>query len=146
VSLGRMCFAKLLTILLALVVMVSYYHLEGRWVELWASAGLALRYCVPLGLNNRAGFHTARTHPKTWLRNVSRLFGPNLRFFNPYIRVERVYYQTPRTLLNERREQTCSGSHMHTRDFRQQWARGVSRPNQATIASSKLTLFPFSQL
>lgn len=60
----------------SLVVMVGYYHLQGRWVELWASAGLALRYCVPLGLNNRAGFHTARTHPKTWLRNGGRSILP----------------------------------------------------------------------
>lgn len=58
-------------VFLALVIMVGYYHLTGRWVELWASAGLALRYCVPLGLNNRTGFHTARTHPRTWIRNVS---------------------------------------------------------------------------
>ncbi|KAG8763820.1 hypothetical protein FRC11_011891 [Ceratobasidium sp. 423] len=55
----------------SLVVMVGYYHLTARWVEVWASAGLAVRYCVPLGLNNRAGFHTARTHPRTWLRNLN---------------------------------------------------------------------------
>lgn len=61
---------EILSFVLALVIMVGYFHLQGRWVELWASAGLALRYCVPLGLNNRPGFHTARTHPKTWLRNV----------------------------------------------------------------------------
>ncbi|QRV91433.1 Fungal specific transcription factor domain [Ceratobasidium sp. AG-Ba] len=60
----------------SLIVMVGYYHLQGRWVELWASAGLALRYCVPLGLNNRAGFHTARTHPKTWLRNGGKSILP----------------------------------------------------------------------
>ncbi|KAF8609570.1 hypothetical protein BDV93DRAFT_148252 [Ceratobasidium sp. AG-I] len=61
----------------ALVIMVGYFHLQGRWVELWASAGLALRYCVPLGLNNRPGFHTARTHPKTWLRNGGRSILPD---------------------------------------------------------------------
>lgn len=61
----------------SLVIMVGYYHLTGRWVELWASAGLALRYCVPLGLNNRVGFHTARTHPRTWIRNGGRSILPD---------------------------------------------------------------------
>ncbi|KAF8708203.1 Fungal specific transcription factor domain, partial [Rhizoctonia solani] len=60
----------------SLVIMVGYYHLTARWVEVWASAGLAVRYCVPLGLNNRAGFHTARTHPRTWLRNGGRSILP----------------------------------------------------------------------
>ncbi|CAE6528636.1 unnamed protein product [Rhizoctonia solani] len=55
----------------SLVIMVGYYHLTARWVEVWASAGLAVRYCVPLGLNNRTGFHTSRTHPRTWLRNLN---------------------------------------------------------------------------
>ncbi|CUA76885.1 Glutamate-ammonia-ligase adenylyltransferase [Rhizoctonia solani] len=61
----------------SLVIMVGYYHLTARWVEVWASAGLAVRYCVPLGLNNRAGFHTARTHPRTWLRNGGRSILPD---------------------------------------------------------------------
>ncbi|CAE6411939.1 unnamed protein product [Rhizoctonia solani] len=60
----------------SLVVMVGYYHVTARWVEVWASAGLAVRYCVPLGLNNRSGFHTARTHPRTWLRNGGRSILP----------------------------------------------------------------------
>ncbi|KAG8703457.1 hypothetical protein FRC08_002833 [Ceratobasidium sp. 394] len=69
--------ANLIECTQSLIVMVGYYHLQGRWVELWASAGLALRYCVPLGLNNRPGFHTARTHPKTWIRNGGRSILPD---------------------------------------------------------------------
>ncbi|KAJ1311249.1 hypothetical protein OPQ81_009748 [Rhizoctonia solani] len=61
----------------SLVIMIGYYHLTARWVEVWASAGLALRYSVPLGLNNRAGFHNARTHPRTWLRNGGRSILPD---------------------------------------------------------------------
>ncbi|CAE6458019.1 unnamed protein product [Rhizoctonia solani] len=61
----------------SLVVMVGYYHLTARWVEVWASAGLAVRYCVPLGLNNRGGFHTSRTHPRTWLRNGGKSILPD---------------------------------------------------------------------
>jgi hypothetical protein len=37
---------------------IGYYHLQGRWVELWMTAGLVLRYCLPLSLNVDCGHHT----------------------------------------------------------------------------------------
>lgn len=43
---------------IAVMVEIGYYHLQGRWVELWMSSGLVLRYCVPLSLNIGYGYHT----------------------------------------------------------------------------------------
>ncbi|KAG8688143.1 hypothetical protein FRC09_013082, partial [Ceratobasidium sp. 395] len=42
----------------SVVISTGYYYLQGRWVELWMSGGSVLRYCVPLTLNNRMGYHT----------------------------------------------------------------------------------------
>ncbi|KAF8609822.1 hypothetical protein BDV93DRAFT_518584 [Ceratobasidium sp. AG-I] len=42
----------------AIMIEVGYYHLQGRWVELWMASGLVLRYCVPLSLNIGYGYHT----------------------------------------------------------------------------------------
>jgi hypothetical protein len=62
---------SLFLLLLAIVIATGYYHLQGRWVELWMSSGQVLRYCIPLTLNNRDGYHTDGT-ATTFIVRIAR--------------------------------------------------------------------------